>query len=183
MGSTITYSENIRLELIKFIKENSIKKMLDTSCGDWNWMKLIQNDLCDYTGIDIVDEIIENNKQKFSNEKTHFIQGDLLTYIKSLPDKYYNLILCRHTLEHLPTNYNIDFLIECKRVSNYLLVTGYNNIDRINTDLVDDMRYRPINMELLPYSKILSQYYIKKIYDGPLNDYKEELYIYLYNFS
>ena len=183
MGSTITYSENIRLELIKFIKENSIKKMLDTSCGDWNWMKLIQNDLCDYTGIDIVDEIIENNKQKFSNEKTHFIQGDLLTYIKSLPDKYYNLILCRHTLEHLPTNYNIDFLIECKRVSNYLLVTGYNNIDRINTDLVDDMRYRPINIELLPYSKILSQYYIKKIYDGPLNDYKEELYIYLYNFS
>ena len=156
--------------------------MLETSCGDWNWMKLIQDQLCDYTGIDVVNKIIENNSNNFSNDKTRFIHSDFLTYIKNLPDKSHDLIFCRHTLEHLPTEYIIAFLKECKRVSKYLLVTGYNDINKRNIQLIDST-YRPINLEFQPYSSILTEYNISKLYDGPLSDFKPERFIYLYSFQ
>lgn len=183
LGSTLMFTENIRKELVKIIADKKISKMLDTSCGDWFWMKLIQNDLCEYTGIDIVNEIIQKNNTNFSNDKTKFINCDFLSYIKTLPDKYYDLVFCRHTLEHLPSEYNIEVLNECKRVSKYLLVTGYNIIDIKNTELINNMIYRPINIELTPYSDILLPYFVEKIYDGPLNEYKPEMYIYLFYFD
>ena len=181
LGSTLSFTENIRKELINIIQENKINNILDTSCGDWKWMRLIQNQLCDYTGIDVVNKIIENNNNIYSDKKTKFIHSDFLTYIKKLPDKSFDLIFCRHTLEHLMTSYNIDFLNECKRVSKYLLVTGYNIDHVVNIDL-DDKTYRPINLKQNPYAMLLNPYFIKKIYDGPISDYKPEMYIYLYCF-
>jgi len=182
LGSTLLYTENIRKEIINIIKEKSINNMLDTSCGDWYWMKLIQSQLCDYTGIDVVNKIIEINNSKFSNNKTRFIHSDFLTYIKNLPDNSFDLIFCRHTLEHLPTEYNIAFLKECKRVCKYLLVTGYNIVNTMNTEL-NDKTYRPINLEDNPYLSILNSFYVKKIYDGPLLDYKHEMFMYIYCFK
>lgn len=182
LGSTFNYTENIRKELINFIKEKSINNMLDTSCGDWNWMKTIQNDLCYYTGLDIVKKIVEDNNLYFANEKTRFINIDFLSYIKSLPNKSLDLIFCRHTLEHLPSKYNIEFLNECKRVCKYLFVTGYNDLNKYNIELIN-ATYRPINLELEPYSIILSNYYINKIYDGPITYYAPEAYMYIYDFT
>jgi ubiquinone/menaquinone biosynthesis C-methylase UbiE len=181
LGSTLLYTENIRKELVQIIQDKSISNMLDTSCGDWYWMKLIQNELCDYTGIDVVKKIVENNNNNFSNGKTRFVHSDFLTYIKNLPDKSIDLIFCRHTLEHLPSGYNISFLNEAKRVCKYLLVTGYNDINKKNIELLNST-YRPINLEFDPYSSILSQYNIYKFYDGPTNFYASEMYMYMYKF-
>ena len=59
--------------------------MLDTSCGDWNWMKIIQNELCDYTGIDVVEQLIKKtNNENYSSNKIKFINSDFLSFITPL---------------------------------------------------------------------------------------------------
>jgi 2-polyprenyl-3-methyl-5-hydroxy-6-metoxy-1,4-benzoquinol methylase len=181
LGSILSFTENIRIKLIEIIKEKNINNMLDTSCGDWNWMKMIKDDLCNYTGLDVVKYLINNHNKTFSNDKIRFIHSDFLTFIKNQPDKSFDLILCRHTLEHLPTSYNIEFLIECKRVSRYLLVTNYNNINKRNCELITD--YRPVNLKLEPYVDLLKDSYDREIYDGFSSAYNPECYINLYNFK
>ena len=172
-GSTLARTEHIRDKLTSFIKGNNIQNMLDTSCGDWNWMKLIRDDLCNYTGIDIVKDIVDNHNTTYANEKTQFINTDFLSFIKNSPDNKYDLILCRHTLEHLPTEYNLEFISECKRVCKYLFLTGYNNPNRTNTDSFYDIQspYRPINLALAPYSNVLDPFFVEEFYDGPSDKY------------
>jgi ubiquinone/menaquinone biosynthesis C-methylase UbiE len=183
LGSTIKFTENIRKVIVDFIRENQINTMLDTSCGDWNWMKTIQNELCDYTGIDVVEQIIKTNNENYSSTKIKFINSDFLSFIKNIPKhQSYDLIFCRHTLEHLPTEYNIEFLNECKRVCKYLFVTGYKDINRKNTQLPENI-YRPINLELEPYFNILEQHYYDKFYDGAHEPHTPETYMYIYKFG
>jgi hypothetical protein len=84
--------------------------------------------------------------------------------------------------EHLPTEYVIDFINEAKRVSKYLLLTTHKNATE-NVDLIDlSSPYRPINLNLEPYSSILNKYQIDSLYDGPSHTFLSELYINLYKF-
>jgi ubiquinone/menaquinone biosynthesis C-methylase UbiE len=182
LGSTNEYTINIRKTFVNFIKENSIKNVLDTSCGDWYWMKFIKSDLPNYTGIDIVKDIVDKNNELYSDSNIKFIHTDFLSFIKKQEDKSIDLILCRHTLEHLPTEYNIEFLKECKRVCKYLFVTGYNNINKLNSDLPNTI-YRPINLKLSPYSDILNPYYKFEFYDGPTYTFLSEMIMNIYDFS
>jgi len=182
LGSSHNYTNNISKKLINFINENNINNMVDTSCGDWNWMKLIKNDLCNYVGIDIVKNLINSHKLIYENEKINFINTDFLSYLKNQSDNSIDLILCRHTLEHLKTSYNIEFINECKRVCKYLFLTGYNNIEKLNSELPNSI-YRPINLKLAPYYNILNEYYLEEFYDGPMDKYLSEMYMYIYKFN
>jgi hypothetical protein len=182
LGSSLVYTEHIRKKLLEFINEKSIKTMVDTSCGDWNWMKLIKESLCTYVGIDIVKDIVDINNQRFSSNTITFVHNDFLSYLKQQPDQSIDLILCRHTLEHLPTEYNLNFLKECRRVCKYLFVTGYNNSSRVNAELPESI-YRPINLTLYPYVNVLSPFYMSEFYDGPSNKYLSEMYMYIYQFT
>lgn len=180
IGSSLEYTDNIRKELVSIFKKFDIKNMIDTSCGDWNWMKLIQNELPNYTGIDIVEDIVIKNQKEYSNSKTRFVNDNFLDYISRLDDKSIDLILCRHTLEHLPEEYNIEFLKQCNRVSKYLLVTTHELVTQ-NTPLHYPNTYRPINIRLDPYAFIIP--YLKyRIYDGP-NRILPEMFILFFEFT
>ena len=56
-------TQNIRKDLFEFIKSENINTILDVPCGDFYWMSQMKLDHLDYTGADIVDEIIEDNKK------------------------------------------------------------------------------------------------------------------------
>lgn len=180
-GSELINTTSIGNFITEFIYSNKIETMLDTSCGDWNWMKTIQSKLCDYTGIDIVEDIVDQNNKKYGNNKTKFINDDFVNYLLNQPTDSVDLILCRHTLEHLPTEYNLKFLKEAKRVSKYLLVTTHD-LAQQNVELTPYM-YRPINLKLSPYKELINDYFIKAVYDGSLENYTPETYIHLYNFK
>jgi ubiquinone/menaquinone biosynthesis C-methylase UbiE len=186
LGSSFKYTEYIRKGLVNLIRDRDIKSMIDVSCGDWNWMKLIQNELCDYTGIDIVESVVNNNTMLYSNEKTRFYCKDFLTVLKGMPANSVDLVLCRHTCEHLPTEYNLEFINECKRVTKYLLLTTkkISLTEPKNSNLtLGVLAYRPINLDLTPYHEVLNNYFVEKLYDGPSSHYDHEMGIHLYKFN
>ena len=143
-------------------------------------MKDIRSNItCNYIGLDIVKDLITKNNLIYKNNNINFVCSDSLSYMKRLNDKEIDLILCRHTCEHLPTSYNIEFIKEAKRVSKFLLVTTHK-LTTQNTE-INDTLYRPINLEISPYSEYLNNLIIS-LYDGPSNKHLPEMYINLYKF-
>jgi ubiquinone/menaquinone biosynthesis C-methylase UbiE len=182
LGSSNNYTIFIRKYLRDLIKDKNIKSMIDTSCGDWFWMKTIKDSLPFYLGIDIVKDLILKNKTIYENDKIKFLHSDFLSHLKTLKDKSVDLVLCRHTCEHLPTDYNLEFIKEVKRVSKYLLLTTHLVCNTNKNLNIPYETYRPINLNLEPYVSELNNYYIGSHYDGPVNNFHPEMFIHLYMF-
>lgn len=182
-GSTLDFALCISDSLIEVIQEYNIQTIVDTSCGDWNWMKRIQDKLCKYIGIDIVDSLIESNQKQFGNEKTSFVCSDFVSYLKGQADMSIDLVLCRHTCEHLPKDYIFDFFSECKRVAKFLLITTKKTYpgEACNYELsLPSNTYRPINLDLPPFDAFFKPFFVKEIYDGPISCPDPQMFIYLY---
>jgi cyclopropane fatty-acyl-phospholipid synthase-like methyltransferase len=144
------------LNRIKKIYNKDIVRMLDIPCGDFTWMSQFlstRNDV-NYTGIDIVPDLIENHKERFGNHKNkRFFCQDIVA--EPLLDKY-DLIFSRHMTPHLRTRDAMEVLKHfSENKKGYVLMTTMH-IPR-NYELVLDnnpMRYRPHNLELPPYSLV-----------------------------
>jgi ubiquinone/menaquinone biosynthesis C-methylase UbiE len=187
LGSSDDFTKHIRMTLLEVINRYHMKNMIDTSCGDLYWMKTILPFVnCDYLGLDIVQSLIETNREvtkKISNDHAiEFKHAAFLEYINTLPDQSVDLILCRHTCEHLPTDYVIQFIKEAKRVSKYLLLTTHKHANANRDVEITETPYRPINLNLTPYSELLDSYQINSFYDGPASHIRSEMYINMYQF-
>jgi 2-polyprenyl-3-methyl-5-hydroxy-6-metoxy-1,4-benzoquinol methylase len=154
-GSSLEYTESIRKFLVNFIKEKKIEKIFDCSCGDWNWMKEIKDNFVDYLGNDIVDTLINVNNEKYSSDEIKFVCGDLVDTLSKFEDNYFDLIICRHTLEHLPTDYVKKCLELISKKTNYAFIT--NSTLKDNTELNDfnGVNARGINLNLPPYENMV----------------------------
>ena len=123
-------------------------------CGDFQWMGLFlskRNDV-EYTGIDIVPDLIQNHRRKFVNRTDwKFVHTDVIEHPLN---ESYDLIHCRMLVQHLVT---VDAITVLKRFSQsgsgYLLTSTYSAI-RHNQELVvtSEYRYRLINLEISPFS-------------------------------
>jgi len=145
LGSELKSTEVIRKELPELFKKFEIKSFLDIPCGDFNWVQHINMDNVNYIGADIVDKMIESNKNSFPN--TDFRVLDLTE--SELPKV--DLIFVRDLLGHF--NYqNVNKALQniIKSGSKYLLTTSFTrwnyNVDIPNGD------WRPINLMLQPFS-------------------------------
>ena len=168
-GSTVMYAGSLMETLIELIKEYKVERMLDIACGDWNWMKRLAERLPDYTGLDIVEELVVNNNLTHGNSHTRFVHTDSLSFLEDQKDKSFDFLLCRHMIQHLPTAYNIQLLKEACRVSKRLLITSYRTCQH-NEDIPSSWgpTFRPINLELEPYD-FMNKYFDRYIYDGPIS--------------
>ena len=90
------YTENLRLNLGKFLEKHNITSMIDAPCGDYSWMSVTDlPSIQEYVGGDIVEFLIKANQEKYPNHK--FKQIDLTQDI--LPNV--DLLFCRDCLLHL----------------------------------------------------------------------------------
>ena len=131
--------------------------LLDLPCGDLQWMKrflLTRNDI-EYTGVDIVPDIIEHHKKAHSNlQRARFIHHDI---VKSPLNESYDLILCRDMLQHL---WKYDAMKALSHFSasksKYLLATTFPDTSQ-NGDVEKDAlggRKFSYNLELPPFSLV-----------------------------
>lgn len=159
-GSDLTiHTEVIRKELPNLFKELNIKTILDAPCGDFNWMKEVDLTNVDYIGMDIVDQIIDDNRSKYIKPNITFTNANIIE--DELPTV--DIVLCRDCLVHL-TYENIFKVVDNfkKSKSTYLLTTTYPNLEYKNNELTGI--WRPLNLEKYPFNfSKASKYIIEEV--------------------
>jgi len=146
IGSELRNTVTLREELKFVFSKYKIKSILDIPCGDFNWMNEVDLKDVEYTGADILDSLIESNKEKYPDYK--FINSNIIS--DDLPSV--DLILVRDMLGHL-TNENVHATLDNikKSGSKYLLTTTLTGWD-FNSAPTEDGGWRPINLLIKPFS-------------------------------
>jgi len=145
LGSELKSTEVIRRELPELFKKFEIKSVLDIPCGDFNWMQHVDMTNVDYIGADIVEKMIDSNKNNFVN-----VEFKVLDLTESELPKV-DLIFVRDLLGHF--NYqNVNKALQniIRSGSKYLLTTSFTRW-HYNVD-IENGGWRPINLMLQPFS-------------------------------
>ena len=157
-GATIWWTQEMIATLHRVISEVRVRhnltrvKLLDAPCGDMTWMSrfLQTRDDVEYTGIDIVPDLIEHHKQTYSGHPhVRFIEGDL---VEMTLKQTYDIILSRMTLQHLfitDASFTPVFQFWSLLVDNNILWRGnqWTTQDKDNPG-----RFRRLNLEIPPLS-------------------------------
>jgi SAM-dependent methyltransferase len=146
-GSTEKSTENLISSLRLLLAELNVKSILDAGCGDFSWMKNIISDEIDYTGIDVVDELIKINLQKYQAPNIRFIKKDIAS--ERLPGA--DLIICRDVLVHYSINDIKQTLRNfVKSGSQYVLTTSFEECR--NNEEIFTGGWRSLNLEIEPFN-------------------------------
>lgn len=146
-GSSLHESQKLIDNLPSLFDLYDIKSILDAPCGDFNWMQHVPKHNIFYIGIDIVDELIKNNSDKYASHQTRFMVKNIVE--DALP--FADLIICRDGLVHLSLM-QIKKAIENfkKSGSKYLLTTHFPLVTE-NKDIKTG-EWRPLNFCLAPFN-------------------------------
>jgi len=146
-GSTLLQTGVIRAELPILMDEINAESLLDVPCGDLHWMKHTKLNIKRYIGVDIVPELIEQNKQKFGNDTRKFFKLDISK--DDLPQM--DIILCRDLLPRLTFRDIFRVIRNFKKTeSQYLLTTTHTEV-KTNWNIITGS-WRPINLQLPPFN-------------------------------
>lgn len=147
IGSTLSHTENLRVELSALLKDLNIKTMLDIPCGDFNWMNATDLSMLDrYIGADIVKSLIENNKSQYQEKFIEFEKIDITNEILPQVD----LILCRDLMIHLSIQDIHKALRNIyKSNSKYLLMNNFPSLTE-NKD-IETGGHRHVNFLIDPF--------------------------------
>lgn len=149
-GSTLEATKQIRASIEHVVRTHGIKSMLDAPCGDFNWMQHVDLAGVDYTGGDIVDELVQRNQAQYGSQsggpKRRFKVVDLTQDELGA----FDLVHTRDCIAHLPLEDVVRVLRNISRSgSKFLLVTTSPQVTR-NEDLSHPGSWRPLNLRLPP---------------------------------
>ena len=114
--------------LVSLIVYNDIHKITEIGCGDFWIMRQVLDFLSknnysyNYDGIDVVDDLIEYNKNRFGSENIKFQCMDAADISTSLPEG--DLIIIRQVLQHL-CNSDIKEILNKTKTFKFVFVTEH----------------------------------------------------------
>jgi hypothetical protein len=145
-GSSVLRTRFLRPRLAALLRELGVRSLLDVPCGDFNWMRHTDLGQIEYTGGDIVPELVERNSLLYAGQGRRFIRLDMLR--DALPKA--GLILCRDGLVHFSFSGAARALQLMKASgSTYLLATTFRD-HAANEDIATG-EWRPLNLERAPF--------------------------------
>jgi len=120
--------------IINFFKsQNEVSSVLDLGCGDFYIGSKLYKYVEKYIGIDVVDELINRNKELYLSKNTHFSCLDIVK--DNLPDG--DCVLLREVLQHL-TNEEIIIILNKLYKYKFVIITEnipfgkfHENLDKI----------------------------------------------------
>jgi len=148
---------------LKFLKNPLV--VCDMGCGDFNIGKELVEHTQKYIAADIVEELIERNKKKFTNDKIEFHCLDIAADDLPLAD----CAIVRHVLQHL-SNAEIQRTLPKLTKFRYVIVTEHipegdfnPNVDiisgqgiRLKKQSGVDLVAPPFNLKVKEQKKLLS---------------------------
>ncbi len=151
-GSTMNATTVLRDRLPFILELLNIKSILDLPCGDLNFMQHVDLTKIDYTGADIVADLIEKNKVTFCNKSNmKFLVCDAMA--DKLPDA--ELLFCRDMMIHFPNDAISKFLENVKRSNINWLLTSHFTSGIGEKVLNQDIKFgyfRPVNLTQSPFN-------------------------------
>jgi hypothetical protein len=146
-GSSLEQTVILRKKLPSLLRSIQATTMLDAPCGDYFWMKELSLDLELYIGVDVVKEIIDQNRRRYGGRGKQFLVKDLTR--DRLP--CVDCILCRDCLDHLSFEHIFQVLENFRQSgAKYLLATTYAQRTH-NKDIVTGAAWRPNNLQQPPF--------------------------------
>ncbi len=106
--------------LIAVIKERNISSVVDIGCGDWALARKIDWTRVDYTGIDIVPELVNRLDRTFGSDNIRFICADLSK--ADLPSG--ELCIIKDVLQHISNASVHIFLRKLQTRFKYAIITN-----------------------------------------------------------
>ncbi len=145
-GSSLESTAQLRTDLPPLLQRLNTKRLLDVPCGDFNWMSYVDLSGIDYVGGDIVERMIEVDRERYESPSRHFLKVDVI----SGPLPQADVILCRDCLVHFSfANILATFRTMKASGAKYLLTTTFPSREA-NTDIVDG-DWRPLNLQQAPF--------------------------------
>ena len=118
------------------------------ACGDFLWMnKIIEQTNIDYLGIDIVEELISENQNKYKKRNINFKSYDIVSFTTQ---KKFDLIIIKDLLIHLK-NSDILKIINNLRNMNFKYLALSSSTVKQNTDVIIG-KHRQVNLLKEPYN-------------------------------
>jgi SAM-dependent methyltransferase len=146
-GSTLARTAALRERIPELFAELDVRSVLDVGCGDFNWFRTLDLGQIDYTGVDVVVELIEDNRKKYGGPHRRFLPLEIATEVPPRAD----LAFCRDCWVHLP---NAQILAALKNLrasgTRYLLTTTFS--ERTENPDIPLGAWRPIHLALPPFS-------------------------------
>lgn len=145
-GSDLGNTVKLRRELPDILRRLGVRSLVDASCGDMNWMRLLDYQFDSFIGIDIVPELVRKLLDQNWPDRFHFQVGNIVTDILPTADA----VFCRDCLVHLP----FRKIEQAERLfqragSRYVIATTFPTQKANNDCRVGD--WRPLNMSIEPF--------------------------------
>ena len=77
-GSALARTASIRRELPPLFAELGVRSVLDAGCGDFNWFRALELDLDRYVGVEVVEELVALNRERFGDSRREFVTLDVI---------------------------------------------------------------------------------------------------------
>jgi len=146
-GSDAEETRTLLQKLPSLLRKYEVRSLLDAPCGDLFWISNMDLEGIQYTGIDIVPALIEENRRRYASTQFEFQCADLMR--DQLPSA--DLILCRDCLVHFSYD---DVAVAIKNMqssrSKWLLTTTF--IDQEENRDIATGEWRAINLQRPPFS-------------------------------
>ncbi|WP_306005622.1 class I SAM-dependent methyltransferase [Aquicoccus porphyridii] len=146
-GSNLDATLILRERLPALVAELGIESLLDLPCGDYFWMARTDLGVAQYTGGDIVAEMIEANRAAHARDGVQFEVIDLIAG----PILRHDLIFTRDCLVHLSTAHVKAALANIRASgAEWLLTTTYPGSG--TNQEISTGQWRRIDLEAPPFN-------------------------------
>lgn len=144
-ASTLEETAALRAALPGLIAAHAIGSVLDIPCGDFHWLRQVSLEV-DYTGADIVPELVAANQRRHAGAHRRFVVLDATR--DPLPEV--DLVLCRDLLIHLSLADAWAALRNFHRSGSRWLLTNHFAGREENPDILSG-DFRPIHLCRPPF--------------------------------